>query len=336
MPDLSSLRSLALIVRPMHIKSLLESIQFSHKLAHCRVRPHILLAEYDVEHVLNCVLPFQPQAKSASIEITSSKGNRSVEIHLSTYQEVTALEYQTFSPPISAWDPHSYPLSHYRSSRTPQLDISWSREYASDDLTDSSFPPTSNDSILNKVETLLQEVEVLSLRILTRRGRQPVVDAWLRMLGRLPSILTLDIWQSGVQNQEALLCYLSPGSLSHSPTTATQPFPFKSIKQLNFEGAAFCFEDHINGTKKGLSAQLDNMDPQPSHELFPSIRELFNVIEKRWSDENFALKRLSLQEAVVWIQMMSPYSPVIDQGSSPAVYYAADDDKEEESNYSSN
>ncbi|KAH8832294.1 hypothetical protein DL96DRAFT_649028 [Flagelloscypha sp. PMI_526] len=286
-PFLPSLRSLALIIRPQYLRALLESIRFPNQLSHCQVRASPLSAKINAEHTLSHLLPLQPEAKNASIELTGV--GSSVNIELSTYRESTAIQCQSFTFPVKAWEP--YPTTNSRSPHLPQIDISW--QCLRDEM--DSFSRFADERVLTHVEALLQHVEVVSLRLRTRKDNNlSLLDSWISMIGRLPCLRRLDIWRSGVRDQRALLRYLSaPPSLPRRKT-ATRLHHFKALEEVNFERAAFFTEL--------LYLIPDNVPPSPpsavkerrtSHDPPQSIEDLFDALEKRGSAENNALRRLS-------------------------------------------
>ncbi|KAH8832293.1 hypothetical protein DL96DRAFT_1581616 [Flagelloscypha sp. PMI_526] len=297
---LSSLKSLALIIRPIHLTALLESIQFSNRLAHCRVQPQTQppVTEFNVDQLLTRFLALQPKAKSASIEITGSKEGGTLEFHLSTFGFSAAIEHQTFMPSLSAWGSYNYKPLKYRSSYLPQMDVFWSRDYASGCLLDSPGAYSIDDGLIDTVETLLQEVEVLSLHLrVHHEDHFQVIDSWLSMLGRLPSIRRLDVWRSGVKQQQALLrCLSVPLSPPpHSSTMATKPFHFNALEQLNFERGAFCPDNPIFEAGKTPFSPLANGDRRKSGTPPQSSEGLFDVIEKRRCAENYRLRKLGFR-----------------------------------------
>ncbi|KAH8832295.1 hypothetical protein DL96DRAFT_1810969, partial [Flagelloscypha sp. PMI_526] len=180
-PFLPSLHSLALIIRPQYLKPLLESIQLPNQLSHCRVRPSPLWAKINAEYALIRLLPLQPETKSASIELTGD--DSTVTIELSTYRQSSAIESQSFTFPVKAWNP--YLTIDSRSSHLPQIDLSWS---CSKDVLD-TFSKFADERVLTHVEALLQHVEVVSLRLRTRNDNNlSLLDSWINMIGLLPCL----------------------------------------------------------------------------------------------------------------------------------------------------
>ncbi|KAH8832282.1 hypothetical protein DL96DRAFT_648185 [Flagelloscypha sp. PMI_526] len=290
-PFLPSLHSLALTIRPQYLKPLLESIQLPNQLSHCKLRPSPLSAKINVEYALIRLLPLQPETKSATIELTG--GPSSVSIQLSTYGESTAIGCQLFTFPLKALDP--YPTTDPRSSHLPQIDISW---HCSKDVVD-SFAGFADERVLTHVEALLQHVEVISLRLRTREDNNlSLLDSWISMIGRLPCLRRLDIWRSGVRDQRALLRFLStPPSLPRR-NAVTKLHHFKSLEEVNFERAAFFHGTPITDTENVPPSPPSTVkDRRTSHDQPQSIEDLFDVLEKRRTAENNALKRLSFKKS---------------------------------------
>ncbi|KAH8827431.1 hypothetical protein DL96DRAFT_1249685 [Flagelloscypha sp. PMI_526] len=290
-PVLSSLYSLTLVVRPQVLELLLGSIRLSNQLSHCKVIPKPRSAWIDVDETLGHIRSFQPAAKSASIELNGEFS--AVDVRIATYRELTAIESQTFGQPAGAWAPQ--PSSIYRSLFLPQIDIAW---LCFQEPTESLYK-SSEEDILAPVESLLQDVEVLALRLRCReKNVSSLLHSWISMLGRLPRLRRLDFWWPEVGGQRAFLsCLSKPPSLPHCKTT-TRLLHFKALEEVHFDRAAFFHGSPVSDTadvpptspSTVMERRISLDDPQ-------SIEDLFDVLEKRRTAGNNILKTMSFKKS---------------------------------------